>query len=83
MELLFKTGVKEICFAFDKDFHEIGDVDFQRLKKLLLKIHDKYHALITVSLLFDKFNLTDYKSSPTDHGRDTFLQLFKTRIRLN
>lgn len=82
MELLFKTGVKEICFAFDKDFHEIGDVDFQRLKKLLLKIHDKYHALITVSFLFDKFNLTDYKSSPIDHGKEIFLELFKKRIIL-
>lgn len=82
MDLLFKYGVKEICFAFDKDFHEIGDEDFIRLKKLLLKIHNKYHALVKISFLFDKFDLTDYKSSPIDHGKEVFLELFKKRILL-
>lgn len=82
IQLLMEAGAKEIIIAFDRQFKEIGDIEFQHLKKNLLKIRDKYKNLVTISFIFDKNMLTGYKDSPIDCGKTIFLQLFKERIIL-
>ena len=42
----------------------------------------KYGKFVKISYLFDKDNLLDYKSSPIDHGPDTFMELFRKRVNL-
>lgn len=83
INLLIKYGAKEICIAFDKDFEEIGDDNFKRLKNSLIKINNKYSNLVRISFLFDKWDLLGYKDSPIDCGKDKFLTLFKKRILLD
>lgn len=83
IDLLIKYGAKEICIAFDKDFEEIGDSNFKRLKNSLIKINNKYSNLVRISFLFDKFGLLGYKDSPIDRGKDIFLELFNKRILLS
>ena len=83
VDLLIQCGAKEICIAFDKQFKERGDAEFLQWVKKLKTLHAKYSKQVKVSFLFDKEgDLLGYKSSPIDHGRDTFMKLFKERVRL-
>ena len=77
-----QAGAEEIVIAFDRQFQEIGDTEFQHLKNNLLKLRTKYKNFVTISFIFDKNMTLGYKSSPIDEGKDKFLQLFKERIIL-
>lgn len=81
-ELLQKLGVQEIIIAFDKQFKEKGDREFKKLVKNLQNLANKFKNYVTVSCIFDKQDLLDYKSSPIDHGSEVFMELFKSRILL-
>lgn len=82
VELLINCGAKEIIVAFDKQFKEKGDKEWNKLIKKLYDIHSKYGAYVQISYLFDKENLLDYKMSPIDAGPDVFMKLFKERIMI-
>lgn len=82
MEMLLRLGVEEIIIAFDRQFQEIGDEEFQHLKRNLLKIHSRYSNYTNITFIFDKDMITQYKDAPTDRGKETFLTLFKQRIIL-
>lgn len=82
MELLMAAGAQEVVIAFDRQFQEIGDDEFNHLKKKLLNIYNKYKNYVSVSFIFDKNMITDYKDSPIDKGPELFSQLFKERIIL-
>lgn len=81
-ELLRNLGVQEIVFAFDRQFEEIGDKEFQRHVKHIKQLGDKYKNFVTISCIFDKEMITPYKASPIDCGKETFLKLFSERIIL-
>lgn len=80
--LLMKLGVQEIIIGLDKQFQELGDSEFKKLTRNLKGIHSKYGKYVTLSILWDKEQLLDYKASPTDKGRDIFEELYKRRINL-
>ena len=82
VKLLLSLDVKEIIIAFDKQFQEIGDKEWQKWVVKLKTIYNKYGGYVTVSYLFDKENLLNYKDSPIDKTSDIFLQLYKNRIFL-
>ena len=82
IQLLLDCGAEEIIIAFDRQFEEIGDDEFKRLKTNLIKLRNKYKRDAIISFIFDKNKLTGYKSSPIDCGPQIFLQLFKERIVL-
>lgn len=80
--LLINLGVQEVIIALDRQYKKKGDDEFKKLVKNLKNIHKKYGKYVTISYLFDKGSALDYKSSPIDHGPDTFIKLFKERINL-
>ena len=82
IQLLLDYGVQEIIVALDRQFQLIGDEEFKHLTNNLTKINDKYKNYVTISIIFDKKMITPYKASPTDCGKNIFLQLFKNRIYL-
>ena len=83
VDLLQRFGAHEIIIAFDKQFKERNDTEFKQWTKKLTALHNKYSKQVQISFMFDKEgDLLGYKSSPIDHGRDTFLKLFKERVRL-
>ena len=82
IQLLIEDRVQEIIIAFDRQFQELGDSEFKRLKAKLLGLHKKYKNEVLISLIFDKHLITSYKASPTDEGPEKFMQLFKERIIL-
>ena len=82
MQQLLDLGVEEVIVAFDRQFKDINDKEWQHLTKNLRKINEKYKNLITVSFIFDKNMITGYKASPIDEGKEKFLTLFKERVYL-
>ena len=82
IQLLMDAGAEEIIIAFDRQFQEIGDKEFQHLKSNLLKLHNKYKNFVKITFIFDRNMITGYKSSPIDEGTEKFLTLFKERIVL-
>ena len=82
VKLLLSLGIKEIVIAFDKQYQEIGDEEWQKWVIKLKTIYNKYNGYCNISYLFDKENLLQYKSSPIDEGRDKFIKLFQNRIIL-
>ena len=80
MQMLLDLGVEEVIIGFDRQFEKIGDNEYIKLKKKLLKLYVQYKNYTQVSFIWDKFMITPYKASPTDCGKETFLKLFKERI---
>ena len=82
-DLLVEAGAKEICIAFDADYEKIGDENWEQVVKKLQKIYDKYKAYADISFLFDTSGtMLGYKDSPTDCGKEGFMQLWNDRIFL-
>ena len=82
INLLIEAGVREIVIALDRQFQDIGDDEFKKLKRNLLKIYSKYNNYVKISFIFDKKMITGYKDSPIDRGKEIFLKLFNERIVL-
>ena len=80
INLLTNLGVREIVIAFDRQFQEIGDDEFKRLKKKLTTVYSKYKNEVRISAIFDKQLITPYKSGPLDQGVKIFEQLLNSRI---
>lgn len=80
--LLLNLGVEEIIIAFDKQWQQSGDDEFQRWTKKLEAINNKYKKYVLISFIFDKNNILEYKDSPIDRGSEKFKTLFKNRIIL-
>lgn len=74
---------KEIVIAFDKQWQKVGDNEYKQWTKKLTALHNKYRKLVNISFMFDKKgDMLDYKDSPIDQGAETFVKLFKERVRL-
>ena len=43
-------------------------------------LHDKIGKFVQISYIFDKDYILEYKASPIDQGKDTFLELYNKRI---
>ena len=80
--LLKDYGCKELVLAYDHDFETYGSKESYEVEKKIAKIGNKYKAYMNVSVLFDRENVLEYKSSPLDQGKDVFMYLFKNRIML-
>lgn len=82
ISLLLSLGCQEIIIALDKQFKEIGDGEWKRWTNKYYQIYNKYGNLVQISYMFDFNNLLDYKDSPIDKGKEIFLELYKTRVKI-
>ena len=80
VNMLKDLGVNELIIAFDRQFQEIGDDEFKRLKTKLIHFYNKYNTSIKITAIFDKHMLLPYKASPIDEGPRIFERLMKERI---
>lgn len=80
IKLLKSLGVREIIVALDRQFKEIGDDEFKRLKTKLIYLGKKYGNVVKLSVIFDKEMITSYKAGPLDEGKEKFEYLLKTRF---
>jgi hypothetical protein len=82
IQLLLSLGVQEVVIALDRQYKEIGDDEFKHWTKKLEGFNKKFKSLVNISFIFDKEHNLEYKMSPVDAGKDTFLHLFKERVIL-
>ena len=83
VDLLIKYGAIEIVIAFDRQFKELKDAEYNQWTKKLTALHNKYRKLVNISFMFDtKGDMLGYKESPIDRDAETFMKLFKERVRL-
>lgn len=73
-------NLREIVIAYDKQFEEPGTPEFDRDVETLTKISNKLSTDFTVSVMFDKQGLLDYKDAPIDKGIEVFQELFNNRL---
>lgn len=78
--LLKSLGVNEVIIAFDRQFQQIGDEEFKRLKAKLIHFYMKYNNSIKVTAIFDKHMILPYKASPIDVSKEIFEKLMNERI---
>lgn len=83
IDLLIAAGAKEIIIAFDRQYKEIGDKEYQGWTKKLISIGKKIRNKAKLSYIFDTDHILKYKQSPWDAGADTFLYLYKHRLDSN
>ncbi len=82
VQLLLDAGAKEMVIAFDRQWEEKFNEEYNHWIKNLEKLNDRYKANIDIGIIYDRNMLTGYKDSPIDCGPDKFLQLFKERVKL-
>ena len=80
IKLILELNPLEVIVALDKQFKELGDDECNawqdKIVKKFVKVLSPY---VKVSVIWDTDNLLDYKDSPTDKGKETFLKLFENR----
>ena len=79
-QLLLNAGVKEVVLGFDKDFQDMQGQEYDENIKKIDRLYNKLSTEVSVSVLFDRYNLLGYKNSPLDCGKEAFLYLWRHRI---
>lgn len=84
LQMLERAGADEIVIAFDADFEKVGDEGYFRTIDKLKKISSQYNGRANFSYMFDKKGeFIHSKMSPTEAGKDVFMQLWRDRFTLN
>ena len=80
VKMLISLGVEEIVFAFDKQYENKQEELLWRIK--IMKLAYRIPSNVKVSVIWDSLEngLLDYKDSPTDKGKEIYLELFNDRI---
>lgn len=80
LKLLLGLGVDKFVIALDKQYEEIGNIEYKVWEKKVNKIIDIVRPYANkISVIWDKDKLLDYKDSPTDKGQNVFMKLWKER----
>lgn len=86
-EALKRLGVKEIIFAFDRQFQDTKhDLEYDQLIHIFKNIYDRFGANednIKLTFILDYNMISNYKSSPVDEGLDVFTTLYRERKTFN
>lgn len=78
--LLLDAGAKEICIGIDRDFNELYDEEYKKVLMKMDRMYKKYSPSCNLTFMLDIKGLTGYKMSPTDCGRQIFLELWRDRL---
>lgn len=81
VKILLSLGIENVVIALDKEFEEVGSQEETFYKKKIKSgFIDKLLPYFHVSIIWDSEGLLDLKDSPTDKGKDIFLELFNKKI---
>lgn len=77
IRLFAELQIEEVILAFDKDYKT--ELERQELLKRYDKIAERLSIYFNTSVIIDWIDLTEFKDSPIDRGRDIFEELFESR----
>lgn len=79
VEMLVKLGVQEVVLALDKEFSILNTPESELYREKLERLCGNFSSYCTVSMIWDRWKLLDLKDSPSDKGKEVFVELFKKR----
>jgi hypothetical protein len=88
LDLLIALGVKRFNICLDRQYEDIYNFDgsyteeYQKFQKIIDNIILKLRPYGEVNVIKDTNNLLDYKDSPSDKGKEVFVELYKNRERI-
>lgn len=83
LEILKELEIDEVVIAMDKEFEEIGtDKEIFYADKIKRVFFKKLSPFFRVSVIWDRKNLLELKDSPSDKGKEVFIELLRDRIFL-
>ena len=78
---ILSLGVEEVIIALDKQYEEIGSVEYNAWQKYIRERLIKPLApYVKVYVLWDTDNILGYKESPTDKGREVLEELMRKKV---
>lgn len=88
-DLLLSMGIEEVIICFDKFRRKKDDETNEKYEEALLdyqeklvKLANKFTPYIKSYIIYDDFNVLDYKDSPVDKGKDILEQLMKNKYEI-
>lgn len=79
VRLLLSLGIEEIIIATDKMHREGNEKEKEREIEYLLRLGRKFSPYIRTYVLFDEQERLEYKTSPSDHGKEMLESLMKEK----
>lgn len=79
VRMLLDLNINEVIIAFDKEFEDEDSPQAKAYMKKILKIGRKFSNYIQTNVIWDSHGLIEYKSSPSDFGKDTLISLMKSK----
>lgn len=79
VEMLINLGVQEVILALDKEFTTLNTKEANIYEEKLERLCSMFSSYAKVSMIWDRWKLLDLKDSPSDKGREVFVELFKKR----
>lgn len=82
VNVLLELGIEEVFIARDKEYIDHDTEESYAYANKLLKQAMKFVPYVRTYILFDNWNLLDYKDSPADKGRDILIELMKRKFEI-
>lgn len=83
VEMLVNLGVQEVILALDKEFTTLNTKEANIYEEKLERLCSMFSSYTKVSMIWDRWKLLDLKDSPSDRGKEVFVELFKKRRTIN
>lgn len=80
-DMILQLGVEEVVILSDKDYKEVGDVEYEKWQKKQQRLINEFKAYCKVSLIWDNLesDLLEYKQNAADYDKETFEKLYENR----
>lgn len=89
-DILLSLGIEEVIICLDKfrkqkeeESDEKYEEAIENYQKNLLKFANKFTPYVRTCIVWDDFELLDYKDSPCDKGKEILEQLMKCKYEIN
>lgn len=82
LKQLLELGIEEVIIGLDFDYKEVGDnEEFENFKRNVYRIGDYFKGYCKVTAMIS-YEGHDLKDSPTDKGKERYIELFNNREEL-
>lgn len=79
VNMLVDLGISEVCLCLDKEAESMNSREGKIYKEKLERLCSMFSPYVKVSMVWDDRSLIKLKDSPTDSGKQVFMDLFKKR----
>ena len=82
IQLLLELGVNEVVIAFDSDYKQVGDDEFNFFVVKMKKLATKLRSYFNVSIIYNNQGYDMYKCNMMDIPYEQAMKLWESRVRV-